>query len=239
VVGLADATAGLCVSTSTIAAGSCSAHRAAAGVTAAAAQDGQPAHGTAAARRPSGTSGSSSTQFGSLVAPPGTVLRTFDATGCRLRAGCIPLSADGRSVLVISSSTRHGAWILPAGGVDPGESPATAALRETMEEAGVSGGPSAFLAWLEDGGKRTRTAIYALAVTREHSEYMDAARRGRRWVPLEEARAALADAPAAQRMFDVGIAALRRAPAAAVEGDGGGDAVPLELRQRLAKAAPP
>jgi diphosphoinositol-polyphosphate diphosphatase len=157
---------------------------------------------------------------GPMVAPPGTVLRTFDATGFRLRAGCICLSADGGSVLVISSSTRVGAWILPAGGVDPGESPRTAALRETVEEAGVTGHHAAFLCWVDDTAKRTRTAVYCLAVATELDEYMERARRSRRWVPLEEAAAALAGAPYAQRMLEAGLRVLQAAAAGAAAATG-------------------
>ena len=38
-----------------------------------------------------------------------------------------------RQILTISSSSR-GHWVLPAGGIDPGEDAETAAVRETVEE---------------------------------------------------------------------------------------------------------
>ena len=49
-------------------------------------------------------------------------------------AACLIDDNDGRILLV-----RHveGWWSLPAGAVDPGETPAEAARRETLEEASV------------------------------------------------------------------------------------------------------
>ncbi|HET7572956.1 MAG TPA: NUDIX domain-containing protein [Gaiellaceae bacterium] len=49
-------------------------------------------------------------------------------------AACLVRDDEGRVLLVRSS---FGRWTLPAGAVDPGETPAEAAVRETREEAGV------------------------------------------------------------------------------------------------------
>jgi 8-oxo-dGTP pyrophosphatase MutT (NUDIX family) len=49
-------------------------------------------------------------------------------------AACLLRDDLGRVLLV---RTVHGPWTLPAGAVDPGETPVQAALRETREEAGV------------------------------------------------------------------------------------------------------
>jgi 8-oxo-dGTP pyrophosphatase MutT (NUDIX family) len=48
-----------------------------------------------------------------------------------------PELPEGIEVLLVR--TRNGRWTLPGGRVDPGETPAGAAEREALEEAGVSG----------------------------------------------------------------------------------------------------
>jgi ADP-ribose pyrophosphatase len=54
---------------------------------------------------------------------------------------CLPVTADGRFVLV--EEYRHGPrrvlFEVPAGSVDPGEAPEVAAARETLEETGYAG----------------------------------------------------------------------------------------------------
>lgn len=42
-------------------------------------------------------------------------------------------------VLLVTSSRRPDNWIVPGGGVEPNEDPATTAVREVLEEAGVIG----------------------------------------------------------------------------------------------------
>ncbi len=73
------------------------------------------------------------------------VLRGLKAATVGVRV--IALRGDGRIALV-RHSYRDG-WYLPGGGVEPGEAPADAALREAREEAGVvpSGVPLLFGAY--------------------------------------------------------------------------------------------
>src|SRR6185295_299752 len=42
---------------------------------------------------------------------------------------------EGGRILI--QRTRHGTWSLPAGAIEPGESPARAAVREVYEETGL------------------------------------------------------------------------------------------------------
>lgn len=41
--------------------------------------------------------------------------------------------------MLVTSSRRPDNWIVPGGGVEPNEDPATTAVREVREEAGVVG----------------------------------------------------------------------------------------------------
>jgi len=52
-------------------------------------------------------------------------------------AGCIPITRDGRIVLV--SASRKSEWIIPKGGWDTDETKEECATRETFEEAGLLG----------------------------------------------------------------------------------------------------
>jgi 8-oxo-dGTP pyrophosphatase MutT (NUDIX family) len=57
---------------------------------------------------------------------------------CRLVTGCIPILQGGR-ILLISSTKSRDVFVLPKGGWEQDESLPVAALRETLEEAGVTG----------------------------------------------------------------------------------------------------
>lgn len=57
---------------------------------------------------------------------------------CRLTTGCIPILPGGR-ILLITSSKSQSVFVLPKGGWEHDESLPLSALRETLEEAGVTG----------------------------------------------------------------------------------------------------
>ena len=60
-----------------------------------------------------------------------------------LGASALVIGGDGR-VLLVRHSYRAG-WSLPGGGVDRGEPPQQAVLRELQEEVGLTGGIAEFL----------------------------------------------------------------------------------------------
>ncbi|WP_066951565.1 NUDIX domain-containing protein [Microtetraspora fusca] len=57
--------------------------------------------------------------------------------GCAVTAHLLVLDAVGRW-LILRTSRDHARWQLPVGRLQPGESPAIAAARETCEETGLS-----------------------------------------------------------------------------------------------------
>ncbi|KAI4388914.1 hypothetical protein MLD38_001202 [Melastoma candidum] len=85
-----------------------------------------------------------------LVSRTGRHLQRYDHKGRRQVVGCIPYRYKGKKtdqslvdeqeleVLVISSQKGKG-WLFPKGGWEMDESIVAAALRETVEEAGVRG----------------------------------------------------------------------------------------------------
>jgi 8-oxo-dGTP pyrophosphatase MutT (NUDIX family) len=98
---------------------------------------------------------------------------------------------------------KEGTWALPKGNLDPGESPAETAVREVLEETGVSG---RLVEKLGDV-KYTYTRRDGVRVFKIVSFYLLAAGRGRlgeidermrievadaRWLPLDEAPRLLA-----------------------------------------------
>lgn len=66
------------------------------------------------------------------------VAATTTRKNCRLTTGCIPILPGGR-ILLISSTKSKKVFVLPKGGWEQDESLPVAALRETLEEAGVTG----------------------------------------------------------------------------------------------------
>ena len=126
--------------------------------------------------------------------------RLRDASGYRLRAACVAFNSTGTHILLVSAAKRVGAWVLPAGGVELGESAGESALRELWEEAGAraaSAGPALFL--MNDHAKRARTTFFAARIDTPLDElYPEAKMRTREWVLLADAPEALASSPAAR-----------------------------------------
>jgi ADP-ribose pyrophosphatase YjhB (NUDIX family) len=68
----------------------------------------------------------------------GNCINYNDQPNCRLTTGCIPILPGGR-ILLISSTKSSNIFVLPKGGWEHDESLPLSALRETFEEAGVTG----------------------------------------------------------------------------------------------------
>jgi diphosphoinositol-polyphosphate diphosphatase len=84
-------------------------------------------------------------------------------------------------------------WIFPKGGQERDETPAEAALRETMEEAGVAGDIVAALdvqPFVSPKGKHSLLAPFLLHVTRVLDVYAEDS-RARQWLTLTQCEAAM------------------------------------------------
>jgi diadenosine hexaphosphate hydrolase (ATP-forming) len=104
------------------------------------------------------------------------------------QAGGIAFRGRGRDlrILLVTSKKQAGFWIFPKGHVEPGETAAEAGVRETQEEAGVTGdllGPVGTLEY-DWGGKRYRVEYFLIRATDEAP-----ASDGRTiaWLPFDEA----------------------------------------------------
>jgi 8-oxo-dGTP pyrophosphatase MutT (NUDIX family) len=108
---------------------------------------------------------------------------------------CVIRDGDGRILLV---QHVEGRWTFPAGAMDPGERPAEAARRETLEEAGVVveptrivgvyGGGDDFQGTYENGDRAAWvTTLFEARVVSGEAAPSDDETADVRWVSTEDA----------------------------------------------------
>ncbi|BFZ16605.1 hypothetical protein BsWGS_19644 [Bradybaena similaris] len=140
-----------------------------------------------------------STGIGPLMSKPRkstSAPRTYDADGFKRRAACMCFrDRREQEILLVSSSHDGEQWIVPGGGIDPGEGPREAAQREALEEAGATGVLDRLLGVIQCEERNSRTWVYAFYVCHlqerwTESESLD---RRRRWFPLRDAKIALSN----------------------------------------------
>jgi len=121
-----------------------------------------------------------------------------DEPGRFWRIGAYAVCRRSDEVLVVRASSRtavEGSWFLPGGGLDFGEAPEDAVLRELREETGLSGHDPRLAAVMTDLHERLDgTQLFAIrliydvdvlegeSLAFEHHGTSDEAR----WVPLDE-----------------------------------------------------
>lgn len=137
-----------------------------------------------------------STLFYLAHAPAG-----YGASGERLVAGVVPLSADRSQVLLIES-TRRGGWVLPKGGWETDEATAQeAACREAWEEAGVICRVTGELGLIVDRREPAQVSadaplaalqFFEAVVEKEEREWPEMHKRKRQWMSYSQAAQALA-----------------------------------------------
>ena len=116
-------------------------------------------------------------------------VRIYDSEGYRLRAACVCVRDDSeQEVLLISAGRSKGYFIVPGGGIDPGEKAVQAAVREAHEEAGVEGRLKRLLGVFKNERNKSKTAVYVLVVEDMDDEWMEKSMgRTRRWFHATEA----------------------------------------------------
>jgi len=109
------------------------------------------------------------------------------------QSGGIVFRRDGGvvSILLVRAKRAPDLWILPKGHIEPGESDADTALRETQEEAGVTGeliGPVGQPLEFDNGREFVRVQYFLI---RALSESPETDGRVKQWFPFDEAVAAV------------------------------------------------
>ncbi|KAF2366250.1 NUDIX hydrolase domain [Trinorchestia longiramus] len=97
--------------------------------------------------------------------------------------------------MLVSSKSSSEVWLVPGGGLEEGEEAEEAALREAYEEAGIRGTILAYLGLFESrpemntSGKKHRTAVYVIKVTKEEDDFPEFKTHGRqrKWMSVDDA----------------------------------------------------
>ncbi len=108
----------------------------------------------------------------------------------KIQAGCLPVRGQYPALEVLLITSRYtGEWIAPKGSIERGESPEVAALRETEEEAGVTGKIGRRLGSFDypRGHQIGRIEVFLLEVTAEWKQWPEMSIRRRKWFKLEDA----------------------------------------------------
>lgn len=110
--------------------------------------------------------------------PDGTIVEDYFVQESRGYSVVFPITADGNVVLV--RQYKHGVegviLELPAGGIDPGETPAVCAARELAEETGYIGNPPEFIGSFATNptGSNTRFHLYIVRnATLQVAQHLD------------------------------------------------------------------
>ncbi|KAL1216864.1 Nudix hydrolase 21 [Cardamine amara subsp. amara] len=132
----------------------------------------------------------------SLVSRTGRDLQRYNNTGYRQVVGCVPYrykkhESGEIEVLLISAQKKGKGMLLPKGGWEIDETMEEAALRETIEEAGVTGQLEESLGkWQYKSNRHSMihdSYMFPLLVSEQFERWPEADIRQRKWVCLSEA----------------------------------------------------
>lgn len=126
-------------------------------------------------------------------------------------AGGIVFRLDGDvvSILLVRAKRSPDIWILPKGHIEPGESAAEAALRESHEEAGITGdllGPVGMPLEFDNGRERVRVQYFLIRAVSE-SPHTDG--RLKQWFRFDDALVAVRF-PETRRLLSEALTDIQR-----------------------------
>jgi 8-oxo-dGTP pyrophosphatase MutT (NUDIX family) len=124
------------------------------------------------------------------------------------QAAAIPVcrTADGTLQVCLIRRRQAGSWGIPKGFLDPGDTPAEAALREAYEEAGINGrivGEAVGTYTYSKAGSRYTVAVFVMEVSEEERNWPEAWLRVRAWHDLDAALSLLGAHPVSPLLDNV------------------------------------
>lgn len=122
-----------------------------------------------------------------ILSPSDQNSKSKNRTKFRKRVSTIIVDPNDRfKIYLISSRKDREKWKLPGGGIEMGESITQTAIRETLEEAGVSGTVENYLGDYENKTKKTLTYTVTLKSSKIHDTWEENS-RNRGWFNLYSA----------------------------------------------------
>ena len=122
-----------------------------------------------------------------IIGPNESNSKCKNRTKIRKRVSTIIMDQnDPFQIYLISSRKDREKWKLPGGGIEEGESITQTAIRETLEEAGVSGRVDNYLGDYENKIKKTLTYTVTFISTKIHDTWEENS-RNRGWFNIYKA----------------------------------------------------
>lgn len=140
------------------------------------------------------------------------------------KAGCVPVRRTPEGpweVMVVQSRWTPAIWLFPKGGVEVDEKAKAAAVRETTEEAGVTGALGPKLGtwrFAKDAGQKHKMWLLVVDDVYDSSDsrWKERKKRKRQWVSIHECRTLIGDGlqdqtlrrPELMEMLDKAVGAM-------------------------------
>jgi len=107
------------------------------------------------------------------------------------QSGVIPYRViNGKIEIILITSTKHRAWVIPKGGISKGMSAVDSAVKEAWEEAGVIGqvhtqkiGTFKY----RKRGNKYRVTLFLLSVKTTLDNWPESIQRQRQWLEINQA----------------------------------------------------